>query len=518
MKRAEEIDLLEAQRQSKQLSKRESRCLILRLKHVAHVLLRPGRAGAGASPLRALIELNQRVISENDGTLAGGNGSGGQAGGFGGQVPSGLAREMGLAGMFAAGGAGPYGDYDHCISALRQLQRRVTVNLIYDAKRERLKQGRGAAGEAPRQTALTAAAEEDGQLEFPGVVDSKMEEASQVAEGKGPATLTPKPLQRKGQSHHPALTTLAASPSKDGGASAIERQKVNASKVYLKRHALYTELGQIPVTVEQSSCLQILEDFLRNRVRTAEQVRGLKFDYGLGGFGGGGPAGGSSAGAGGSLFGGALHGQHQSITQKILRKGLGNGARKLLDSANERLAKILNSGPAYRIKVKSRGPKPRAEGGADEMEGVEAAGKSGSEEDSPSEGYGEMEEDEDEEQEMAAEIERQRLLDIFVEELPDEILDSAIPEDQQHVLAKVLTRQHAFMVDQLKMHIEEAAHGEADMEDIAAARREEMYRLEERLEDFQETMERVQARFRDKLAERGARKKPQGAEEAKQGA
>lgn len=27
------------------------------------------------------------------------------------------------------------GDYEHCISALRQLQKRVTVNLVYDPKK-----------------------------------------------------------------------------------------------------------------------------------------------------------------------------------------------------------------------------------------------------------------------------------------------------------------------------------------------------------------------------------------------
>jgi len=113
MKRSEEIDLQEAQRQSKQLSKKESRCIMLRLKHVAHVLLRKRKQDA-ASPLRALIELTHKVVSENDGTLTGG-GSGG------------LGREM---------GAAQNGDYEHCISALRQLQRRVTVSLIYDAKGE----------------------------------------------------------------------------------------------------------------------------------------------------------------------------------------------------------------------------------------------------------------------------------------------------------------------------------------------------------------------------------------------
>ena len=96
MKRAEEIDLLEAQKQSKQLSKKESRCVILRLKHVAHVLLRGGSQKGGPSPLRALIELNQKVISENDSTLF--QGAGNSQGGFMGS--SGFGREMGMGGMF----------------------------------------------------------------------------------------------------------------------------------------------------------------------------------------------------------------------------------------------------------------------------------------------------------------------------------------------------------------------------------------------------------------------------------
>jgi hypothetical protein len=62
----------------------------------------------------------------------------------------------------------------------------------------------------------------------------------------------------------------------------------------MKRDYLYSELKSIPVTVEQSSCLQILEDFLRNRIRSLEQVKGLKFDYGFPGmhsYGQGGPGG-----------------------------------------------------------------------------------------------------------------------------------------------------------------------------------------------------------------------------------
>lgn len=155
-----------------------------------------------------------------------------------------------------------------------------------------------------------------------------MEDQSEDAAG---GDLSPQTLKKKGQSHLPALANLAASPVKDQ--SAIVLQRVNQSKVYLKRHSLYSELGQIPVTVEQSTCLQVLEDFLRNKVKTVDQVRGLRMDYGLGSFGGmreGGP---------GSLFG---NGQYQSISQKILRKSLGDQAQKLLDKANDRLSKILS--------------------------------------------------------------------------------------------------------------------------------------------------------------------------------
>ena len=62
------------------------------------------------SPLRALIELNQKVISENDSCLISGNQRE--------NVPSGFAREMSGGGFFGGGG-GMSGDYDHCINALR---------------------------------------------------------------------------------------------------------------------------------------------------------------------------------------------------------------------------------------------------------------------------------------------------------------------------------------------------------------------------------------------------------------
>ena len=106
------------------------------------------------------------------------------------------------------------------------------------------------------------------------------------------------------QSAMPGLGNLAASPLKDKN----EEQKRERSKVLMKRHHLYSELKQIPVHVEQSSCIQVLEDFLRNRVRTINQVKGLKYDYGFGGPGRGPP------GSYPSPFGSAFGGHFSSMT------------------------------------------------------------------------------------------------------------------------------------------------------------------------------------------------------------
>lgn len=130
MKRSEEIDLQEAQKQSKQLSKKESRCIMNRLKLFAHILLIT-KSGSGQSPMRALIELNHELISENDAFILSGSGGGGGPGArgppgsggnpFSGSMFGGLGGHMGMPGLFAGGPAGAAADYDHCISALRQL-------------------------------------------------------------------------------------------------------------------------------------------------------------------------------------------------------------------------------------------------------------------------------------------------------------------------------------------------------------------------------------------------------------
>lgn len=117
------------------------------------------------------------------------------------------------------------------------------------------------------------------------------------------------------------------------------------------------------------------------------------------------------------------------------------------------------------------------------MEGIEKVEKDEqnsadehNEDSESSDGYGDLEPDEEDEREMEADIERQRLLDVFVEEIPDEILASNIPEDQKTMLVKVLTRQHAFMIDQLRLSVEDAEAKESS--DLSAAGLEDMYKLE----------------------------------------
>ena len=101
------------------------------------------------------------------------------------------------------------------------------------------------------------------------------------------------------------------------------------------------------------------------------------------------------------------------------------------------MAKILNSGNAYKIKQVKKKKKADNDGYDEEMDEIVAAPvnpdkeKSNEEDESPEEeDYGDIEEEEEDEQEMQQEMEKQRLIDLFVEELPSEIISSKIPEEQ----------------------------------------------------------------------------------------
>lgn len=62
-KHSDEIELAEAQKRSKQVTKKESRCLINRLKLFTHIMLK--RRG-NVAPMKILIDLSKKIVSEND--------------------------------------------------------------------------------------------------------------------------------------------------------------------------------------------------------------------------------------------------------------------------------------------------------------------------------------------------------------------------------------------------------------------------------------------------------------------
>lgn len=58
--------------------------------------------------------------------------------------------------------------------------------------------------------------------------------------------------------------------------STKEQEGIDHSSVFLKRDALYKELKIVNVSVENSSTLEVIKDFLRNKINNKEQVNNLK--------------------------------------------------------------------------------------------------------------------------------------------------------------------------------------------------------------------------------------------------
>lgn len=124
IKHSDEIMLHELeQKSSGQITQQDGVSIMNRLKMCVHLLLHKHN---GVSPLEALVELNHKLISENDSFVTQIPGAQidftSQGHGFGGYGPPPSFLRDGFS----------QGDYDHCISALKQLQKRVTVSLIYD--------------------------------------------------------------------------------------------------------------------------------------------------------------------------------------------------------------------------------------------------------------------------------------------------------------------------------------------------------------------------------------------------
>lgn len=62
----------------------------------------------------------------------------------------------------------------------------------------------------------------------------------------------------------------------DHAKSTKEEEDSYHSSVYLKRDALYKDLKMVNVSVENSSTLEVIKDFLRNKINSKEQIKSLK--------------------------------------------------------------------------------------------------------------------------------------------------------------------------------------------------------------------------------------------------
>lgn len=123
IKHSDELTLNELESKTEgQITLDEGISVMNRLKLFIHVLLQKQK---GVSPIDGLLELNHKVISENGSIIT--------------STPGPQIDYSSYHGLGSLGGPSSVlrdnfsqGDYDHCISALKQLQKRVTVNLIYD--------------------------------------------------------------------------------------------------------------------------------------------------------------------------------------------------------------------------------------------------------------------------------------------------------------------------------------------------------------------------------------------------
>jgi hypothetical protein len=88
-------------------------------------------------------------------------------------------------------------------------------------------------------------------------------------------------------------------------------------------------------------------------------------------------------------------------------------------------------------------------------------------------------------------------VDKFVEEFAQEILSSQLPEQQQQVLVKTLTRQNHMLRDQLEKLVDQEHHEEDSILFDSG-----LGRTEDWLDEFQSAMERVQNRFSELRAQK----------------
>lgn len=192
-----------------QVTKKDSKCLILRLKVFAHVMCHANQDKV--LPFIGLISQCHSVLSVNEPILFSKESKDGQS----------------------------------TVDALRQLNRMVVINLVYDPDRKNIDRDRlkhaespGLSGDTPMKLADNEGMVEDDLIEEPV-------------------------LDRKAKSSMP-FSNIGAAP------------KEEKSMIYYRRHKLFSELAQVPLQIMQRDNVWLLEEFLLKRFKTIEDVRKLE--------------------------------------------------------------------------------------------------------------------------------------------------------------------------------------------------------------------------------------------------
>lgn len=210
VKHSEEMQMSQLLKNAQQISKKEARCFVQRLKVFAHVVLSKGLNDH--QPIQELISLCHELLSQSEAEIF--------------NLQSDPAQGSIYGGVFSTGVQG-VDDPNQSVAALRQLTKRVRINLVYDPTKCFIKQLQ----QSPKTDLLQA----------------------------------PQLSVTKASSHHPAFLVLGD-----------QKGEEQHSKVFMKRNLLYSELQQVLISVEQCASLWLLEDFLRSKIKTLDDVKGLK--------------------------------------------------------------------------------------------------------------------------------------------------------------------------------------------------------------------------------------------------
>lgn len=120
--------------------------------------------------------------------------------------------------------------------------------MVYDPDRKNILKS--------KQKPVDPSDKQDDPLKLALANNEEMQEEDYEELGKSPV------LDRKAKSGLP-FQHMSAAPLEE------------KSLIYYRRHKLYTELGQVPLNIQQRDNVWLLEDFLLKRLNTMDDVRKL---------------------------------------------------------------------------------------------------------------------------------------------------------------------------------------------------------------------------------------------------